>query len=419
MTETATITYSETVKEVLLGWGMNETWAGYLVDFSTFIIIFLISVIVYYVTKFIINRILKRLIQRSASKWDDHLYEQRVFTRLALLIPALLLNVTIEASITSHPVAIKYIQMGLNLYVTFILLLVIISFLNAAQKIYREFEVSDTKPIKAYVQIGKIITMVVGGIVMISILVGKSPLTMLAGLGAISAILMLIFKDSLLGFVAGIQLSANKALQIGDWIAAPKFNADGTVFDISLVTVKVRNFDNSVSLLPTYSLISDSFTNWRSFAQAGGRRLRRSFLVDVRTIETVTEGLIEGLKGKGYKVESWLPEGETLTNLGIFRRYLAHYLRKQSVINQDATLMIRLLQPTENGLPVEVYAFFTSPEWVPFEDFQADFFEHIYGTLPDFGLKAFQRISNVLPDLEPLSGSSSFHPDPGSSAPKK
>ncbi|MFH1937544.1 MAG: mechanosensitive ion channel family protein, partial [Bacteroidota bacterium] len=357
-----------------------------------------------------INRVLKRLIRRTASKWDDHLYEQRVFTRLALLIPALVLQVSVESAISTYPLAIKYLQLGINLYFSFILILTVISFLNAVQRIYREFEVSDAKPIKGYIQIGKIVTLVIGGIIMISILVGKSPITMLAGLGAMSAVLMLIFKDSLLGFVAGIQLSSNKALQIGDWITAPKFNTDGTVFDISLVTVKVRNFDNSVSLVPTYSLITDSFMNWRSFADAGGRRMKRSFLVDVRTIEKVNEGLIGALRAKGFAVDSWLPKGEEVTNLGLFRRYLANYLRSKPIINKDATLMIRLLQPAENGLPVEVYAFYNSPDWVAFENFQADFFEHLYDTLPDFNLKAFQRISALLPDLEP---------EPKPPAPKK
>lgn len=398
MKETVAVTFSGKLKDLLLNWGLNDTWAGYIVDFSSLIIIFFISVIIYYIARYFINRILKKLIERSVSKWDDHLYEQKVFTRLALLIPALLVIVSMDALITSHPLAVKYIQMGINLYITCILILVVVSFLNAVQRIYRESEVSDTKPIKAYVQIGKIISMVVGGIIMISILVGKSPITMLAGLGAMSAVLMLIFKDSILGFVAGIQLSANRALQIGDWISSPRFNADGTVFDIALVTVKVRNFDNSVSLLPTYSLITDSFTNWRSFAQAGGRRIKRSFLIDVRTIEKVVPELTEDLRSKGYEVDSWLPEDQDLTNLGLFRRYLAFYLGNKSVINHDTTLMIRLLQPTENGLPVEVYAFYNSPDWVSYENFQAGFFEHIYDTLPDFGLRAFQRMNSGSPD---------------------
>ncbi|MFC2102005.1 mechanosensitive ion channel family protein [Bacteroidota bacterium] len=397
-------TYSNTFKDQLITWGFNESLAEYIVDFSALILVFIVSLILYYIVRYIINRVLKQLIKRSVSKWDDHLYEQKVFTRLALLIPAFLLNITLESALSTHPVLVKYLQLGIALYITFIFILVIISFLNAVGKIYQAFEVSDAKPIKGYIQFIKIIVIVIGGIVMISILIGKSPMTMLVGLGTMSAVIMFIFKDSILGFIAGIQLSANKALQIGDWIAAPKFNADGTVFDISLVTVKVRNFDNSVSLLPTYSLITDSFTNWRSFGEAGGRRLKRSFLVDVRTIEAIYDGFKDELKSKGFDVDSWFPQEEGLTNLGAFRRYLAYYLRKQPVINGEATLMIRLLQPTENGLPVEVYTFFTSPEWVPFENFQADFFEHIYDTLPDFGLKAFQRISNVLPDLEPLSG---------------
>jgi len=393
--------FSEKLKQALLDLGISESASGYLVEFSSLILIFLSSVVVYYIVKFIVNRVLKRLVERSASKWDDHLYEQRVFTRLALLIPALVVNVSLEMLIPSHPVAVKYIQMGVSLYIAFIIMLVLVSFLNAVQKIYQEFDVSDFKPIKAYIQIGKIIIFVVGGIIMISILVGKSPITMLAGLGAMSAIMMLVFKDSLLGLVAGIQLSANRALQIGDWITAPKFNADGTVFDISLVTVKVRNFDNSVSLLPTYSLITDSFTNWRSFAQVGGRRMKRSFLVDVRTIEPVTPDLLEQLRSGGIDSARFHVEEQDLTNLGLFRSYLAFYLRNQPIINQEATLMIRLLQPAENGLPVEVYAFYNSPDWVAFENFQSAFLEHVYAALPSFGLKAFQRISNVLPDLEP------------------
>lgn len=403
-------TYGEKLKDLLLTWGVNETWAGYMVDFSSLIIIFIISVIIYYIAKYIINRVLKRLIKRSANKWDDHLYEQKVFTRLALIIPALLLNISVNSEIISYPIAIKYIQLGINLYIAFILLLTIVSFLNAVGKIYQQFEVSDSKPIKGYIQFVKIIVFVVGGIIMISILVGKSPTSMLVGLGTMSAVLMLIFKDSILGFIAGIQLSSNKALMIGDWISTPKLTADGTVFDISLVTVKIRNFDHSVSLVPTYSLITETFVNWRSLGDAGGRRIKRSFLVDVRTVENLTDELLSYLRSKGYPVDSILQDKDQITNLGLFRRYLAFWLRKQPVINQEATLMVRQLQPSENGLPVEVYAFVTNPDWVPYENFQADFFEHVYATMSDFGLKAFQRISNVLPD---------FEPDPKSNLPKQ
>lgn len=397
-TETSN-TLGEMLKSLVSHLGVNESVCNYVVDFSVLILIFFISILIYYITKFIINRVLKRLIHRSKSKWDDYLYEKRVFTRVALLIPALVLQVTAESSVTSHPLALKYLFMGLSIYITLIIVLVFISFMNAVYKIYSDFEVSESKPIKGYIQIGKIIAYIVGGIVIISILSGRSPLNLLAGIGALSAVLMLIFKDSILGFVAGVQLSSNQSLQIGDWISVPKYQADGTVFDISLVTVKVRNFDNSVSLIPAYSLITDSFMNWRSLEEAGGRRLKRSFLVDVRSIRFADASLTDYLKGKGFPSEEWIRSEANITNLGLFRRYLAFYLRQQKTINSESTLMIRQLQPSENGLPVEVYAFFYPPEWTDFENFQSSLFEHIFAILPEFGLVAYQRC-NSLPNQQ-------------------
>jgi miniconductance mechanosensitive channel len=244
-----------------------------------------------------------------------------------------------------------------------------------------------------------------GGISIISILIGQSPLTLLAGLGAMSAVLMLIFKDSLLGFVAGVQLSNNKMLQLGDWITMPKNNTDGVVIDISLVTVKVRNFDNSVSCIPTYTLISDSFQNWRSMGEAGGRRMKRSFLIDVGTIRFVDDTMLENLHEKRIQVATLSDSDLNATNVELFRRHLLGYLRTIDNLNQDASLMVRTLQPAENGLPIEIYAYYIPPNWAEFEDFQAKLFEHIFAILPEFGLKAFQRpsgrdvqMSGVLPE---------------------
>lgn len=392
-------------KTTLTECGFSEKFAGYLADFSSLIIILVSSIIVYYIAKIIINQVLKRMVERSASKWDDHLYSQKVFTRLALLLPALVLQVSVAPSIANYPEAIKFIELGLHLYMTFIVLLVIVSFLNAVYRIYGEFEISDSKPIKGYVQIGKIITYIIGGITIISVLIGQSPITMLAGLGAMSAVIMLIFKDSILGFVAGVQLSSNKMLQIGDWITMPKYNTDGTVIDVSLVTVKVRNFDNSVSCIPTYTLVSDSFQNWRSMGEAGGRRMKRSILIDVGTIRFMDKNMLDNLKSKNIGLEEKELSDESVTNLGLFRIYILNYLRNIPNLNQDASLMVRTLQPTENGLPVELYAFYIPPNWSDFEDFQAKLFEHILSVLPEFGLKAFQRpsgrdvqMSGVIPE---------------------
>ncbi|MCX6279247.1 MAG: mechanosensitive ion channel [Bacteroidetes bacterium] len=393
MHEITTQTINTGLKATLVHWGFNDTLAGYCADFSSLIIILVASIVVYYIAKIIINKILKRLVEKSASKWDDHLYNQRVFIRLAMLLPPLVLKVSLATSIAQYPEAIRILELGLNLYMVFIIMLVVISFLNAVYHIYGEFDIAESKPIKGYVQIAKIVAYIMGGISMISILIGQSPMALLAGLGAMSAVIMLIFKDSILGFVAGVQLSNNNMLHIGDWITMPKNNTDGTVIDVSLVTVKVRNFDNSVSCIPTYTLISDSFQNWRSMGEAGGRRMKRSVLIDVATIRFVDDKLIENLKAKRINVTETTPSDLDSTNLELFRLHILGHLRTINNLNQDASLMVRTLQATENGLPIELYAFYVPPDWSDFEAFQSRLFEHIFAILPEFGLKAFQRPS--------------------------
>ena len=393
MQEITTQTIYTGLKATLTHWGFNDTIACYCADFSSLIIILVSSIVVYFIAKIIINKILKRIVEKSASKWDDHLYNERVFIRLAMLLPALVLKVSLATSIAQYPDAIKIIELGLNLYMVFIIMLVVISFLNAVYHIYGEFDIAESKPIKGYVQIAKIVAYIIGGISMISILIGQSPMALLAGLGAMSAVIMLIFKDSILGFVAGVQLSNNNMLHLGDWITMPKNNTDGTVIDVSLVTVKVRNFDNSVSCIPTYTLISDSFQNWRSMGEAGGRRMKRSVLIDVATIRFVTDQLIDNLKAKKINVTETTPSDLNSTNLELFRKHILGHLRTINNLNQDASLMVRTLQATENGLPIELYAFYIPPNWSDFEDFQSRLFEHIFAILPEFGLKAFQRPS--------------------------
>lgn len=391
--EEKSATFSNQAKEFFINLGFTGRMADYIVDFFALFIVFIISLILYYGLKFVINRFLKSLIKRSPSKWDDYLYHEKVFTRLAMLIPAIIIRLSIPFTISNYPSLIHYLELILQIFIVGIIILVINSFLNAVYRILSDQEEIGSKPIKGYIQVTKIIVWIFGGIIIISTLAGQKPLSILAGLGAMSAVLMLIFKDSILGFVAGVVLSNNKMVQIGDWITMPKFSVDGTVFDISLMTVKVRNFDNSVSLLPSYSMISDTFINWRSMGEAGGRRIKRSILIDVTTIRLSDQEQVNFLKQQKILPDDFtLPETE-ITNLGLFRGYVAYHLRNNSRINTNATLMIRQLQPTENGLPVEIYAFLTNPEWVAFEDFQSDLFEHLFAILPEFGLKPFQRSS--------------------------
>jgi len=382
-------------RALLLKWGFGDTAARHIVDFSSLFIVFLISVVVYQVAKLLINRVLKRMVEQSENKWDDHLYEQKVFTRLALMLPLIIIQVSLAPTISDYPHAVNILNTILKLLEVGVFLLVGVSFLNAIYKIYGDYELATAKPIKGYVQIGKIILFIIAGIIAISVLIGQSPLSLLAGLGAMSAVLMLIFKDSLLGFVAGVQLSNNKMLHIGDWITMPKYNADGTVLDISLVTVKIRNFDNSVSCVPTYVMISDSFQNWRSMGEAGGRRLKRSLNIDVMTICFACEEIIANLKKKGFYREVSLAETGAMTNLGLFRRYLYDFLKSNPLINQDSTLMVRHLPAGDTGLPIEIYAFYNPPDWENAENTTAAIFENIYAVLPEFGLAAFQRPSGT------------------------
>ena len=388
-----TYTFSEKFKDILVQWGCSTKISNLIVDFFGLFIILVASLIVYFILRFIIRRLLKRLILRSASKWDDYLFENKVFTRLALIVPAVMLHLSLSSTISDYQQVIHWVDLLLEVYTVLVMLLVANSFFNAVYQIYGDLSVANSKPIKGYLQIARIITFMIGGIIITSFLVGQSPLNLLAGLGAISAVLLLIFKDSILGFVAGVQISTNNMLQIGDWMSMPKHNADGVVIDISLLIVKVRNFDNSLVTIPTYSLITESFQNWRGMIDAGGRRIKRSVLLDVHSIRFCDQTLLG--KIKKYKIPETGPvhKSEEYTNLGLFRHYLMDYLRQLPDINQQMAILVRQLPSGENGVPLEIYAFSVLEDFGTFENFQAVLFEHIFAIINEFGLRIYQRPS--------------------------
>ena len=292
-------------------------------------------------------------------------------------------------------------------------LIVINSSLNAMNDIYQTYEISKTKPIKGYIQVVKIIIITLGVILVIANLIGKSPLLLLSGIGALSAVFMLVFKDSLLGLVAGIQLSTNDMVQVGDWIEMPKYGADGDIIDISLNTVKVQNFDKTITMIPSYALISDSFINWRGMQTSGGRRIKRSLFIDTNSISFCTEEMINNFKNIHYlsdyithrereiaeyntrnKINQSNPvNGRALTNIGVFRAYISNYIQNHPGINQEMTLMVRQLAPTEHGLPIEIYAFTNDIAWAVYETVQADIFDHLFAVAPEFGIQLFQNPS--------------------------
>jgi miniconductance mechanosensitive channel len=390
---------SANLRESLLQWGFSERNSNYIVDFLGLFIVLFVSVLVYYILKFAINRFLKRMVLRTVSKWDDHLYEQKVFTRLALIVPALIIEVFLPATISGYPGVIHFLEVLLSLYSAIVMIIVANSFLNAVYHIYGDLQLADSKPIKGYVQIGKIIVFVIGAIVLISMLIGQSPLTLLAGLGAMSAVLLLIFRDSILGFVAGVQISTNNMLHIGDWMTMPKFNVDGVVIDISLVIVKVRNFDNSVSMIPTYSLITDSYQNWRNMLEAGGRRLRRSVNIDLSSVKNIDNAFVEKINKYSIPDQILLSENMKVTNLGVFRWYLHDLLTKHHHVNQQMIILVRLLVPVENGIPLEYTVYSVIEDLADYENFQSSIMEQVLATLPDFDLKVYQRPASQQTEL--------------------
>lgn len=391
---------------LLIQYGMNANLSFYLANFITILSIILISIIVDIVTRNLLLRIIKRFVSLSLNKWDDVLLEKKVFERLSHIVPLLV----ILAFAQLFPAYQGWIQRFAFSGIIVVILFTVNRLLEAVDDIYRKFEISKIRPIKGYLQVIGIIVYILGTVVIISIIIDRSPLILLSGIGAATAVLLLIFKDSLLGLVASIQLSANKMLQLGDWIEMPAYGANGTVIDITLHTVKVKNFNNTITTIPTYALISESFHNWSSMHESGARRIKRSIYVDMTSIKFCTEEMLERFEkikllqdylinkkleiekyNKIHNVDSaYIINGRHLTNIGTFRAYIEQYLKNHPRVHHDMTLIVRQLQPTENGLPIEVYVFANDTKWENYEAIQSDIFDHILAVVSEFDLRVYQ-----------------------------
>lgn len=407
----------EKVHSALFNWliekGVSEDFARLMTDYSTFVLLIIGAIIAYFLTKLIIIRIVNTLTHKSTTKWDDALRDKKFFRRLAYFVPGYLIYLFTPSILTEYPETANVIQTLCVIYMVFVFLMSVSSFLNAVGAIYEDFAIARKKPIKGYLQIAKMIIFLIGAIVIIANLFGKNPLGLLGGLGAFSAVLLLVFKDPILGFVGGIQLSANNMLQPGDWITMPKYNADGTVIDIALTTVKVQNWDKTISTIPTYSLIESSFKNWRGMEESGGRRIKRSVFLDVNSVRFCDAEMLAKFRKIEYVKEyidkkekelqlynseknidnSVLVNGRRQTNLGVFRAYLKGYLHNHPQVHNDMTFLVRQLEPSEKGIPMEIYVFSKIQEWAKYEDLQADIFDHIFAVVPEFGLQVFQNPS--------------------------
>ena len=384
-------------------------------DFLTTAILSALAIVMSIIANFIARRfilkVLARIVSQTESQWDDIFLERHVFNKLSHLAPAVVLYVMMPLALDGYERLTAFATSIILLYMILIGVLVIDSFLNAVLDIYRTREVSKEIPIKSFIQILKIAIYFIAIIFVISVILNKTPLYLFTGLGAVTAILLLIFKDAILGFVAGIQLAANKMVANGDWIEMPKYGADGDVLEVALTTVKVQNWDKTVTTIPTYALISESFKNWRGMQLSGGRRIKRSIFIDINTIKFCTEEMIERFSkiryiadymeqkkkelaehNAAHQLDDLAPANKRqLTNIGTFRAYVNFYLKNHAMVNQEMTFLIRQLAPTENGLPIEIYVFCKDKVWANYEAIQSDIFDHILAIVPEFDLKVFQR----------------------------
>jgi miniconductance mechanosensitive channel len=359
-------------------------------------------------------RFVLRLTQRTTHQWDDALFQHNVFGRLARTVPALIIYFGVEWVPELGDTVTALIR---NVALAYLILMVTLSIgalLTATNAIYATYSVAKERPIKGFVQVTKIIVYVLGTVIIVAALLNRSPIVLLTGLGAMTAIILLIFKDTIMSLVASVQLTSLNMVRVGDWIEMPQYNADGDVIDVALHTVTVQNWDKTITTIPTHRLISESYKNWRGMSESGGRRIKRSINIDLSSVRFLTNEEVQRFKeftllheyveGKRKELAEYNAELEKtdsanvnlrrLTNLGTFRAYIWNYLRNHPKIHRGMTLLVRQLQPGQTGIPIEIYCFTNITDWNAYEEVQADIFDHVLAQCGEFGLRVFQEPSS-------------------------
>jgi miniconductance mechanosensitive channel len=399
----------DSIYESLISYGLSETTAKYLNYFILMLIILTASIIITLIIYKIVIRFLAKRIQNNKYYWDDVLLKNKVFHRIAMVVPGMVIY-------NGAYLFDDYSAFISKLSIIYILIIIILTgrtLIKSIDDIYRSFPISKDRPIKGFLQVIEILLYIIFIILIISTMIDKNPVALLSGIGALTALTTLIFKDSIVGFVSGMQLTWNDMLRIGDWIEMPKYGADGDVIDITLNTVKIQNFDKTISTIPTYAFVSDSFKNWRGMQEIGARRIKRSFNIDITSIKFCTDEMLDKyrkinflknyidekeveLKEFNEKIDNtdWLINGRNLTNVGVFRIYAQNYINNHPKIHSGMTRMVRQLAPSENGLPLEVYVFVNDIDWVSYESAQSDIFDHLFAVAKYFDLRIFQNPSS-------------------------
>jgi len=413
--ETINNLLSNWLKKLLIGIEIPQDAIAYLIIVIDLIVLFVICYVVYLITKKILLRIVTNFVKKTKVKWDDILLKEKVFNSIAHIAPVLVLRYFIPYVFREFPEAIPILIKATDIYFIIVVIKTINSFFNSVEKVLKRSPALEDKPTHSYFQLLKIVVYLFGVIIAVSLLINKSPIYLISAFGAMSAVLILVFKDTILGFVASIQLSANDMVRVGDWVTMKKYGADGDVMKITLNTVIIQNFDRTIITVPTYAFISDSFQNWRGMSESGGRRIKRALNIRIKDIKFCTEKMLERYKKiqlikeyvekKATEIKKYnekylidkkeLINGRNLTNIGLYRKYIDAYLEKSEHIKKDFTMMVRQLPPTETGLPLEIYAFTKTTKWLEYENIQSDIFDHILVSAKEFDLNAFEYSSET------------------------
>lgn len=406
---------------LLKSWGMGNTIVSYLNIVVNIVILCLLSYFIYYIFRIVLVTIMIYIAKRTKTKFDDLLVSNKTAKYIAHLIPLLFIYKSVPIILNDFVYWEAVFGKLVGVYIVLLVLWIIKTVFNAVRDHLKQTPKFSDKPIDSYIQVIMIVFWVFGIIIIVSEIFDIDTKNMLATLGAVSAVIILVFRDTILGFVASVQVSLNDMVRIGDWITFDKFGADGDVIEINLATVKVRNFDNTTTTIPTYSMISDSFRNWRGMLDSDGRRIKRHLLIKAKSIRFLTESEIDNLKkiqlistyinhrqeeiekyNTKNNIDKSLPiNGRNLTNFGLFRKYITNYLHNYPGINKEMILLCRQLQPTQNGIPLEIYAFSNDKKFENYEYIMADIFDHIFASIKYFDLEIFE-LSNVVEDNQEI-----------------
>ena len=401
--------YITILKNFTLKMGLDYNLSAIIAESISTLSLLVFSLGIFFLIKFILKKTVYKIIQLSTNKYDDLLIKNKVIGRLCLLIPALITGALLSHVLPDFPETAEFLTKAVNVFEIIICTMILSAFVSTGEDLYNMHEMSKIKPITGLVQVIKIVLYILTVLIIIAYVLGTKIGTVLISMGTMSAIIILVFQDTIKGFVGSIQLSVNDMLRIGDWIAVGP--ADGNVLEINLTTVKVQNWDNTITTIPTYTLVSSPFTNWRGMTESGGRRIARTINIDVNTIRYCTPEMLEKYKHysliKDYIIErqedieeynkankidtSEIMNGRQQTNLGIFRAYIKAYLNNNPKLNHNLTMMVRQMQPTEFGVPLQIYTFSSDKQWVNYEEIQSDIFDHIISAATMFDLRIYQK----------------------------